>query len=96
MCAACIACYFLAFTHSALFGYFSADDLMNMYWSMDDSFPGLLRANVTFWSGSYRPLGAVFYRTMHAMAGFHPFPFHLTCMLNLYLAYRGKGTLAFG
>ena len=84
--------YFLQFAGRGVVAYFGTDDLMNMYWSMDHSFAGLLRDNLTFWSGSYRPLGAIFYRTTYALAGFHPLAFHLGCfallLLNLYLVYK--------
>src|SRR4051812_28947542 len=91
-CAACIALYFLKFAGGGLFAFFTADDLMNMYWSMDHSLPGLLRDNVTFWSGSYRPLGTFFYHATYVLAGFHPLAFHITCflllLLNLYIVFR--------
>jgi len=84
--------YFLQFAGPGLFVYFSADDLMNLYWSLDHSLLQLLRDNLTFWSGSYRPLGAIFYHVTYTLAGFHPFAFHFVCfallLLNLYLMYR--------
>ncbi len=92
MSAAVIICYFLYFAGSGLFAFFSNDGLMNMYWSLDHSLAGLLLDNLTFWSGSYRPLGAIFYHSIYQLAGFHPLAFHLICfallLTNLYLVHR--------
>ncbi len=49
--------------------YFDNDDMMNLYFAW--SRPLL---------SSYRPLGALFYRTMFALAGFHPLPFRIVCV----------------
>lgn len=75
-----ILAYYLFFVWPGLRLYFDNDDMMNLYFA---------------WSkpvvGSYRPLGALFYRSMFALAGFHPLPFRIACValgiLNLGLCW---------
>jgi hypothetical protein len=73
--------YYLFFVWPGLKLYFDNDDMMNLYFA---------------WSKplmeSYRPLGALFYRTIFSIAGFHPLPFRIACVvlgaLNMGLCYR--------
>jgi hypothetical protein len=52
----------------------------------------ILRANVLFFSPSYRPMGGLFYRSLFAAFGFHPLPFRIAFFLfltvNLGLSWR--------
>ena len=61
--------YYLFFIQPGLRLYFDNDDMMNLYFA---------------WSKpvmeSYRPLGALFYEWMFALAGFHPLPFRVACV----------------
>jgi hypothetical protein len=61
--------YYLFFVWPGLRLYFDNDDMMNLYFAW--SKPIL---------SSYRPLGALFYRTMFDLAGFHPLPFRIACI----------------
>jgi hypothetical protein len=68
--AAVVLGYYLFFVWPGLKLYFDNDDMMNLYFA---------------WSKpvieSYRPLGALFYRTLFAVAGFHPLPFRIACVV---------------
>ena len=52
--------------------------------------PGF-KANLLFFSPSYRPLGGLFYRFTFSIFGFNPLPFRMLCfailIANLYLLY---------
>lgn len=72
-----VVVYFIWQTRDAFGVYFMPDDLMNLYQYVETKWPALLRANVFFWSSSYRPLGGLLYKGIHAIWGFRPLPFHL-------------------
>src|SRR5262249_42723875 len=55
-----------------LFSYFTPDDMMNLYGAW---FRPLAEAD--------RPLGALFYRAIFAMAGLNPMPYRAGCLLLL-------------
>jgi hypothetical protein len=86
-----IAAFFLAFTWRGIFGYFTGDDMMNLYGYWSRPVADLIQANILFWTHYYRPFGGVIYRTMFALFGFNPRPlyvlYYATFLLNLYLAY---------
>jgi hypothetical protein len=96
--AAIVLAYYLFFTWHSIGLYFDADDMMNLYMAWTQSPVRILKANLFFWSDFYRPLGALFYRTVFAVAGFHPLPFRIVCLLvgiaNLGLSYRFIGLIA--
>ena len=98
LCAIGILWYFLRFAGAGVSAFFSTDDLMNLSGYLETPFGDLLRANFTFWSGAYRPLGGIFYRSVFALAGFQPVVFHLICfallLLNMYLVFRIAVALA--
>ncbi|HXJ44619.1 MAG TPA: hypothetical protein VNH18_35355, partial [Bryobacteraceae bacterium] len=81
--------YYFFFTWKSLSLYFDQDDMMNLYLAWSKPLPDLLRANVLYWTDPLRPLGALFYRGVFAVAGFNPLPFRVACMalglLNLAL-----------
>jgi hypothetical protein len=88
-----IGVYFFLLTRDALGVWFSPDDSMNLYRSWVFPLSKLVRANFLFWETSvfYRPLPAVWYRSLYALVGFRPFAFHLTNLLilaaNIFLTY---------
>jgi hypothetical protein len=86
-----IACFFLAFTWRGLLVYYTGDDMMNLYGYWSQPVSELLKANVFFWTPSYRPFGGLVYRSMFAIFGFNPYPlyvvFFAAMLLNLWLAY---------
>src|SRR5579871_1363705 len=88
-----IGVYFFLLTRAALDGWFTPDDTTNLYraWSFP---PGwLVRANLLFWETSpfYRPIPAVWYRSLYSLAGLRPLPFHVTNLIilggNIFLTY---------
>jgi hypothetical protein len=85
-------CFFVASVHDGLRSGFSGDDLMNLhhYWS-GSAWP-LVKANILFFSGYYRPGGGLFYLPIYSLFGFDPFPFRAVAFalvsVNLWLLYR--------
>lgn len=78
--AAIILAYFFFFTWKSLFLYFDQDDMENLYFAWSKPLGEVARAHFLFWNGFIRPLGAAFYRTLFAIAGFHPLPFHVAAL----------------
>jgi hypothetical protein len=86
-----IAGLFLFFARRGLFVYYSSDDLMNLYGYWTQPAMSLVKANVFFWTPSYRPFGGLIYRTIFAIFGFNPHPLYVAyfvaMLANLWLAY---------
>lgn len=86
-----VLAWYLFFTWRSIGLYFDPDDMMNLYLVWSKPLGQLLRANLFFWSDFYRPLGGLFYRTLFALAGFHPLPFRVVCLsvgaLNIGLCF---------
>src|SRR5579862_3163815 len=85
--------YVLLLARPALEGYFSPDDLTNLYraWSLP---PGRLVAdNFLFFRHSpyYRPFAEAWYRLIYLFCGFHAWPFKavnlLILIVDLFLTY---------
>lgn len=93
-----IASYFLAFTWRGLLVYFTGDDMMNLYGYWSKPVSDLVRANLLFWTPSYRPFGGVIYRAMFGLFGFNPYPlyvvFFAAMLVNLWLAYLAMSRIA--
>lgn len=75
--------WFVLLIRRGLASWFGADDLMNLhiYWTRPWS--ALLKANLAFWSSFYRPAGGLFYKSIYALWGFHPLPFHIVALALL-------------
>jgi hypothetical protein len=73
-----------AFAGDGLWGYFTPDDMMNLYQAWSASPAALLHHD--------RPVGQVLYRAIFAVAGLHPLPFRIVpfvlLLANLALLYR--------
>jgi hypothetical protein len=93
-----LASYFLAFTWRGLLVYYTGDDMMNLYGYWSQPVSALVKANVFFWTPSYRPFGGVVYRTFFGIFGFNPYPqyvvFFAAMLVNLWLAYLALSRLA--
>jgi hypothetical protein len=83
---------FLRFARISLRAGFTSDDMLNLYQAWEKPVLRLLGENLLYFSSGYRPLGALFYRLMFAVAGLNPLPFRIVVLglllLNLYLLYR--------
>lgn len=83
---------FFWFSAKAVYSHFAPDEMMNMAWAWEAGLPRILRALLEFWSGFYRPTGALYYWTLHHLFGLNPVPFRVFDLaelaLNLLLAYR--------
>ena len=92
--------YFLLMTRQAVSGYFSPDDLMNLYKAWSPPLGLLFKDNLLFFLHSpfYRPLGEAWYRIIYFFAGFHPQPFKMInlafLLANLLLTYGAARRLA--
>jgi hypothetical protein len=88
--AAVIVGIFTYFAWPGLFYYFDADDVTNLRRAWPDPIWKAILANFSI--GSQRSLVSLIYRLLYAIAGFHPFPYHLLCLTllltNIYLLYR--------
>jgi hypothetical protein len=84
--------YFLYFTADGLRSWFSADDLLNLYYYWTHSVSELVRGLLVPHDAYYRPMGGVFYKGIHALFGFTALPFRIAafalCTANLWLMYR--------
>lgn len=78
--AAIILAYFLLFTWKSLFRYFDGDDMYNLYMAWSKPVGELIKQNLFFWTGAFRPLGAIWYRGIFAVVGFNPLPFHIAAL----------------
>jgi hypothetical protein len=89
--AAVILAYFLFFTWKSLHMYFDTDDMYALYFAWSKPLGQLVRENLFFWKGEFRPLGAFFYRGIFAAAGFNPLPFRIAelgfCVVNLAVCF---------
>jgi hypothetical protein len=75
--------WFISLIRRGLASWFDADDLMNLHGYWIQPWAALLRANLMFWSSFYRPAGGLFCRSIYALWGFHPLPFHIVAMVWL-------------
>ncbi len=87
-----VAAYFLALTWKGLFYDFNPDDTMNMYLAWVKSYGRLVSSSLfAVWLGEMRPIGALFYKTIHHLCGFSPLPFRAACfallLVNLWLQF---------
>ena len=89
--AALILGYFLFFSWKSLHMYFDNDDMYALYFAWSKPLGQVVRENLFFWKGEFRPLGAFFYRGIFAAAGFNPLPFRIAalgvCLLNTSICF---------
>jgi hypothetical protein len=82
----------LWFGRDAFRGHFAPDDMMNLagYWRT--GWWGEIAANLLVFTGSFRPMGALFYLPLYRAFGLHPLPFHVVAVVvmvaNTWLVYR--------
>lgn len=92
---ALLAALWFWFAGGAIGAHFSTDDSNNLftYWTM--GWAGLLKANLLFFSGAYRPMGGVVYYGLYSLFGLDITPFRVTCLalilVNGWLLYRVAG-----
>ncbi|MBX5496850.1 MAG: hypothetical protein IRZ15_16050, partial [Bryobacteraceae bacterium] len=86
-----VFCFFLWNAGDGIYARFTPDDLMNLYGAWSAPLGLVLKSAVVFFEPFYRPVGALFYRSIFALAGLDPFPYRAVCMLflglNIVLAY---------
>ena len=93
MGAVIVAAWLLLNAGRGLSAYFSPDDIMNMYWAWTEPWHRLVVANLfPFASDSYRPLGALVYRSSLWLFGLNPIPLRILIyallLVNAWLVYR--------
>ena len=79
-----LAAWFLGLAGGGLFAWFSGDDLMNLYGAWSTPAWRLAADCVAFSSAAFRPLGALWYRAVFALAGFDPLAFHAAAFAILF------------
>jgi hypothetical protein len=96
-----VVAFLLWFSADGLGAYFTQDDVMNLVYLHGYFTTPLYRLLLDVFNpmtAAYRPMGGLFYRTLYALAGFHPLPFRLVCFLlllgNLTLSWRVLWTLS--
>ncbi len=88
-----VGLYFFRLTRGALHGFFSPDDITNIYRACSYPIGWLVRANLLFFETSpfYRPLPSAWYRVIFHFAGLNPLPYHAINLLllaaNILLTY---------
>lgn len=86
-----IAAWFLFFTWRGLLVYHSYDDLMNLYGAWRKPVASFVKANIFFWTPSYRPFGGFVYHAIFSISGLNPHPLYIVyyaaLLVNLWLAY---------
>jgi len=75
--------WFVFAVRGGLTSWFDSDDLMNLHFYWVRPWSALVKANLAFWSSYYRPAGGLFYRSIYALWGFHPLPFHIVALALL-------------
>ncbi|MEO8657141.1 MAG: hypothetical protein ABI693_01655 [Bryobacteraceae bacterium] len=87
-----IVANFLYLASEGLFSYVNPDDSMNLYAAWLRSGPDLVLSCLSFWAGSVRPLGQLFYRLLYEVFGWNPLPFRIACfallLVNIGLCWR--------
>ncbi|HEY3742842.1 MAG TPA: hypothetical protein VGL53_23510 [Bryobacteraceae bacterium] len=99
LAAACyIACHFVRLAFDGTRVGWTDDDPMNLYKYWTAGIAAVIKSNLAFWNGFYRPLGGLFYLPIYAVAGMNPAPYRwamfLLLGLNALLVYalvRGLG-----
>ncbi|MBZ5604009.1 MAG: hypothetical protein LAO79_17045, partial [Acidobacteriia bacterium] len=73
--------YFLYFAIPAINSKWAPDDPMNLRYYWNRGFWKCLADIVNFWSGGYRPMGAVFYLPIYQWARLSPVPYRIAILL---------------
>ena len=79
-----LAAWFFRLAGDGLYAWFSGDDLMNLYGAWSTPVWRLAAGCVIFSDATFRPLGALWYRTVFALAGFDPLAFHAAAFVILF------------
>jgi hypothetical protein len=79
------AVYYWRFTHVSLYTGFSQDDLMNLYFAWREPWGDILKANFFSPTGTFRPFGTLFYRSVLELFGYEALPFRLICYVLLWV-----------
>jgi hypothetical protein len=80
----------LCLAGAGLGAYFTGDDMMNLYDAWSKPWKEVLLDNLRYYSPAYRPLGALFYRSLFGLSGFHPLPFRV---LSFAIMFANLGLL---
>lgn len=82
---------YLYFAAPAVHSHFAPDEMMNMGWAWEAGLPRILRGLIEFWSGFYRPMGALYYWLFYHFCGLNPTPIRVFDLIltgfNLVLVY---------
>jgi hypothetical protein len=79
------AVYYWRFTHVSLYTGFSQDDLMNLYFAWREPWGDILKSNLFWPTGTFRPFGTLFYRSVLEQFGYEALPFRIICYVLLWV-----------
>jgi hypothetical protein len=79
------AVYYWRFTHVSLYTGFSQDDLMNLYFAWREPWGDILKSNLFWPTGTFRPFGTLFYRSVLEQFGYQAVPFRIICYVLLWV-----------
>jgi hypothetical protein len=93
-CLVFLGVYFAVSAHKGLGAYFTQDDggnLMHMHKYWEHSLASVFGSAVRVVTGTYRPLGGIYYFVLYRVFGFNPLPFRVVCLAlmlaNVFLAF---------
>lgn len=82
-CVSALVAYFLHFALQSLPAHFRADDLRNMVIDWSRGWWGTIANNLCFWRGAGRPLGGLFYLSLHTWFDLEPRPYRIIAITLL-------------
>jgi hypothetical protein len=92
-CVSALVAYFLHFALQSLPAHFRADDLRNMVIDWSRGWWETISNNLCFWRGAGRPLGGLFYLSLHSWFDLEPRPYRIIAITLLAAAIPFAYTL---
>ncbi len=94
VCLVILAAYFAISSYKGLGAYFTQDDggnLIHMHKYWERSLASVFGSALRVVTGTYRPLGGIYYFVLYRVFGFNPLPFRIVCLAvmlaNVFLAF---------
>ena len=78
-----LAVFFVVFHVRVIRAHFGPDEMMNLYGHWQPPLWKTVAADITFWSKTVRPLGALYYLPLYQLFGLNPVPFNIVRSLLL-------------
>jgi hypothetical protein len=78
-----LAVFFVVFHSRVIRAHFGPDEMMNLYGHWQPPLWKTVAADITFWSKTVRPMGALYYLPVYQLFGLNPAPFNIVRSLFL-------------